>query len=168
MKSKEHYAKELEVENERKTIEFIKEVNRISEETKTLNYKKNEAKEHIEVLKKEMSNNTINIEDIMNEKERKKVVAKKRELQEKIDELELFSLMDVSAYRKRKLNEIYELGKQAKDEYYAYASKVDDMVDALRNETKEKEQELFTKRRIHPFLSYEKIYDDMDSYNKQK
>lgn len=165
MENKTYYEKELDTKNEVKTNEFIEAVDKIMAETTSLRANKAKSLADIPPIKEQMAIMFTDVETIMNDEGRKKVMVKKRELEEQISELELFSKMDVEAYQKNKLNELYSLGNEAFDEYQAFCDKVDVLYNQVEEEAASRKQELMKlKNASHPYKRAERTHDEMKKF----
>ncbi|UJF14987.1 hypothetical protein LZ578_08200 [Jeotgalibaca sp. MA1X17-3] len=167
--TKQYFEKELTLKGQKNSYKFAEEVEKVVAEVKQLQEKKAEALQQIPLIKKEMQNLVTDVDILTNETERKKLLKNKRELQEQLDELELFAPMNIEAYKVKKLNKLYELGEQASSEYRAYDGMVMRIVEEAEQELEDKKQELFHARNnLHPFIKYYSLQSDMRNKENAK
>lgn len=157
-----YYEKELDFSGQKKTHQMVEIIKGIKQEVVQLKVKKEAAQSEIPAIKEALDNLVTDVEVITNDKERKKVLDKKKALQEELNELELFGNMDIERYSKRKLASHQALGLEAENEYRAYSNMVSVLVDEARKELKDKEHELLSHRNsLHPYNSIRNTADKL-------
>ncbi|WP_027108571.1 hypothetical protein [Lacticigenium naphthae] len=156
-----YYTKELNVKNHKKVKQFAGEVDRVIAEVVTLKQKKELSSERIPAIKEALTHLVTDVDIINDEGKRKLVLKRKRELQDELDELELFAHMDIESYKQKQLDPLLELGEEASKEYREYSDRTDTLLKEAREELKEKETEILLARRDHSFNKYSKYYDEM-------
>lgn len=158
--TKLYFEKELTIENEKKAHEYNEKIAAIKAELAQLKIKKEEAKTKVPELREEITTLVTDVEVVTNPIKRKSVLKKKRELQEELDEWELFAGMNIEAYETKCYEELAELGKEAHKEKEAYIAKVyelrNEMVQVHKEQMAEINQALNNR---HPFYRYEKEYE---------
>ena len=93
-----HFTKELDTSKETKALEYIKEIENIKAIVADLNRKKKEAIERVPLLEAELRELVTDVEVVTNDSKRKKALKRKVELQDELNELEMFAEMNVEAY----------------------------------------------------------------------
>lgn len=150
-----YYEKELNVKDQKKSVKFAEEVEKVTAEAKKLKEQKELSKARIPEIKRLMSILVTDVDVITNPIKRMKVLSDKKKLQEELDEQELFAVMNVEVYRSNKLQELYDLGEEANREYSRYVGKADELLEQLKKEFEEKKQEILTARSYsHPFYKH--------------
>lgn len=158
--TKQYFEKELTFNNEKKAHEYNEKIAAIKAEVAQLKIKKEEAKTKVPALEEQITTLVTDVEVVTNPIKRKSVLKKKRELQEELDEWELFAGMNIEAYETKCYEELAELGKEAHKEKEAYIAKVyelrNEMVQVHKEQMAEINQALNNR---HPFYRYEKEYE---------
>lgn len=151
-----YYTKELSTDNQKKGLRFAEEVQKIKADTSQLKEQQDKANKRIPEIKTELSRLVTDVEVITNDSKRRKVLKDKAKLQDELNELELYSVMDIDRYKDTRLDAIYELGLQAAQEYRDYTERTKSLLSAAKKEYNEKEQEVMTARNsLHPFVMYQ-------------
>ncbi|UJF15004.1 hypothetical protein LZ578_08285 [Jeotgalibaca sp. MA1X17-3] len=157
-----YYEKELDFTGQTKTHQMAEIIKGIRQEVSQLKAKKEEAQAKMPAIKEALNNLVTDVEIITNDKERKKVLDKKKALQEELNELELFANMNIERYSERKLASHQALGLEAEKEYRAYYNMVSVLVDEARQEMEDKEHELLSHRNsLHPYNSIRTTIDKL-------
>ncbi|WP_225743664.1 hypothetical protein [Marinilactibacillus sp. Marseille-P9653] len=157
-----YYTKELNTDNQKKSFKFAEEVQKIKTDAAQLTAQKEKANQRIPEIKTELSQLVTDVDVITNDSKRKKVLKDKAILQEELNELELYSVMDIERYKQKRLKGLYSLGEQAQQEYRAYDEQATELLRVARAELQEKEQEIISaKNRFHPFIKYEATFNSL-------
>lgn len=161
-----HYTKELDTKNQKKSKKYAEELDKISAEIRTLKQKKEEAMARIPAIEKELTQLVTDVDVITDDKKRKEVLKHKRELQDELDELELFANMNIETYKINKVDELHSLGEEAAKEYREYDKKITALHQQAKEELKEKKSELFKARGNHIFKRCDRSYSE--SLNRKR
>lgn len=155
-----HFTKELDTSKETKALEYVKEVENIKAIVADLNRKKKEAIERVPLLEAELRELVTDVEIVTNDSKRKKALKRKAELQDELNELEMFAEMNVEAYETKQYEELTQLGTEARRERAEYEARVRQLRDEVEQLHKEQMNEITSAlNRSHPFYRYEKEYE---------
>lgn len=155
-----HFTKELDTSKETKAIEYVKEVENIKAIVADLNRKKKDAIERVPLLETELRELVTDVEIVTNDSKRKKALKRKTELQDELNELEMFAEMNVEAYETKQYEELTQLGTEARRERAEYEARVRELRDEVEQLHKEQMNEINSAlNKSHPFYRYEKEYE---------
>lgn len=158
--TKQYFEKELTFNNEKKAHEYNEKIAAIKAEVAQLKIKKEEAKTKVPELKEQITTLVTDVEVVTNAIKRKSALKKKRELQEELDEWELFAGMNIEAYETKCYEELAELGHEAKKEKELYEKKVYELKNEMERVHKEQMAEINQAlNNRHPFYRYAKEYE---------